>query len=270
MDRDPRPVVGLPQSSASEPFATADDARASTATNSELSTADQTLVPGDKGEANAADVLSSDDEAAWDGTAGKVPEQNASPLARTLAGRRWPFLQVLARSGQSVDLQRALRMAADPILGEAAMARTIAHAAAEQPDQPDAIAVCGSVAARIVARALQRSLGPLAPMDAEALLVAAHDTARDIAAARGRNGLRLLPPLAELLARRAVARGTTATGVADVLRRIAARIAADPLLGSGLVQDRFAKHRTRGEPGPPSRLVLHGPVEIALHARSLG
>jgi hypothetical protein len=156
------------------------------------------------------------------------------------------------------------------MLGDAAAAAAIVTIAAEEPDQPNAVSACAAVAARIVARALQRSLGPLEPMDAETLLAAFRDAAQAIATARAGEGLRMLPPLAALLARRAVARGATATGVAEVLLRIAARIAGDSTFGKGLEQEPLAERRPRGTPGPPSRLVIHGPVEIALHARSLG
>ena len=142
---------------------------------------------------------------------------------------------------------------------------------AEPP--PDDAAPEGDTLAPETAGAAARSLAGLLdeaglllrPSDCHALLAAWLDAAPAVAAARGPEGLSLLPPIARLLARKAVQRGDSVTVIADAVRQVATRLAADPSLGRALMAPIPAdmRHRPRRLPPGPG---LHDPGIFAFHA----
>jgi hypothetical protein len=231
-------------------------------------------APGDDAAANGHDgaerapTILPDAAIADEAPSGEEADDAApSALAIALGGRRARFLEELARDELPPDLQYALRFAADPGLGETSSLEIVTTVACRFPDQPEAVAICGALAARIVARMLRPAENAADPVDHEALLLAAREAARDIAAGYGGEGLRMLVPLATYLARRARVRGADMAAVAAAMRRTATRLAGDASLGNRVSTSLRDHARPRDEPGAPSRLVLHGPVEIALHAR---
>jgi hypothetical protein len=207
-------------------------------------------------------------------TAGEPTSPGAAmlPVAAALTEDRATFLRTL---GDAVDAQlspaarRALLHGGDPALGDATTAERIAAIVSDDPEWP-AAAVCGALAARGVARALQHTERALDLTERETLLTGWLDAAQSLGAARGPEGLRMLLPIARLLARKTAGRGETVANIATAVRHVAARIAADPTLGPALGASgagHVRQQMRRGPSGPPRRIVLHGPVEIAFHAR---
>jgi hypothetical protein len=143
--------------------------------------------------------------------------------------------------------------------------------AAEQP--PNDPAPEGEMLAPETVGAAARSLAGMMdeagfvvrPTDCHVLLAAWLDAAPAVVAARGPEGLNLLPPIARLLARKAVQRGDSVTVIADAVRQVATRLAADPSLGRALVAPISADSRRRPRRSPPGP-GMHDPGIFAFHA----
>ena len=126
-----------------------------------------------------------------------------------------------------------------------------------------------AAAARSLACVLDDAETALQPADCHALLAAWLDAAAAVAAARGPEGLGLLSPIARLLSRKAVQRRDSVAVIADAVRHVAARLAADPSLGRALVAPAptQTRHRPRrGLPGPGIHDPTHNPGNFAFHA----
>jgi uncharacterized protein YbjT (DUF2867 family) len=106
----------------------------------------------------------------------------------------------------------------------------------------------------------------LQPADCHVLLSAWLDAAAAVAAARGAEGLSLLQPIARLLARKAAQRGDSVASMADAVRQLATRLAADPGLGRALAEPK-RRHRDLPDAVMAPAVMTHGPEEFAFHAR---
>jgi len=211
--------------------------------------------------------------AAPDDNTGASTDSTLSSVAAAMTGDRAIFLRILSRTvdaDNSPAVRRSLHREGNPASDEAAAFERLVAVAVDEVKPSTAATICAALAARTVARSLLRAEGVFGTSDGEALLAAWLDAARAVAAARGSDGLRRLLPTARLLARRTAGRGEPAAEIATTMRRIAARIAADPSLGrafndppEGYEHDRML----RGMSGPPRRIVIHGPVEITFPAR---
>ena len=212
-------------------------------------------------------ALGSPDDSAFKAstTSLEAQEVQPSPVALVLRGSRRQFLQALDSPELPRELRRALQRATDPTMSEAATAHAVAAAGMDAADGPAAAAICAAFAARTVARAMQHAWGSLKVSDADTILAAWRDAAHSIVVGRGGEGLLLLSPIAALLAKRAIEHGETVVRIADVTRRMGDRIAADTKLGKGLARVSSEEYWSRGIQGPPRRIVLHGPVEIAIN-----
>lgn len=176
--------------------------------------------------------------AAPDDHTGASTHSTLSSVAAAMTGDLAIFLLIL---GRAIDAdifpaaRRSLHRGGAPTFDEgAALERLVAVAiavAVEEAKPSAAATICAALAARTVARSLLRTEGVIGMADGEALLAAWLDAARAVAAARGCDGLRRLLPTARHLARRTAGRGEPAAEIATTMRRVAARIAADPSLG---------------------------------------
>ena len=195
-----------------------------------------------------------------------------SQVARDLTGSRSQFIRALGRQfgpELSSGARRALQQAARPDIGEAAAWDHLAASLLDAVGSPAVVAVFAALAARAVARSLLFADGEFGMPVREALLAACHDAGRELAAALGPTSLNVLLPVARRLGRKAAERGEPADQISTAVRGIAARLSADPALvwalgGTGDDNDHLTR---RGLSGLPRRIVLHGPVEIAIHPR---
>jgi len=226
--------------------------------------------PDDQGQAigSLPDMLA-EDRAAPEA----IPAADPDSLIAALTGGRTAFLRAVAdRLAQPLSpaAQHALRQDRATRFAEAKADSAITAVVSEDADRPAAAAICAALAARTVARALQHAEGTLEHADCAILLDAWSDAARTLDAAHGAEGLRTLLPVARVLARRVAGQGEPVHGIATVLRHMAGRIAADAALVRALAspaKPHAPERPRRGMPGPPRRIVLHGPVEIAFQTR---
>jgi len=204
-------------------------------------------------------------------SAGEAASSEMGSVAAALVGDRTLFLQVVTGAiGPNIApaLQRALRRAADPASDELMAFERLATVAIDEGTRAVAAIICAALAARTTTQLLRHST--LDAADAESLAEAWLDAANQVSGARGSEGLRLLLPMASLLARKAEERGEPVPEIANALRRIAPRLAADPALARALGRSSPNDRRDRlprGMSGPPRRIVIQGPVEIRFHAR---
>lgn len=204
-----------------------------------------------------------------------LPEQSLfSSLATALNGDRGVFLQVLDRAVDGAvapAAKQALLDDEDDPSQESAAFQKIVIALVAGHSPLTAVVVGSALAARTVAHALFEAENAFDSAAAEALLLAWLDAARALLKLRGADGLLRLMPAARNLARRAAGHRDVAPVIADAMRRVAARIADAehaPEQTPRRVPPRRDHERTAHITFDlPSRIVIHGQMQLVFHAR---